>query len=300
MIEKASAMLLGAQNADGGWGAVAGRGSNTEATALALLALHAVKLDPQSGPILRATTWLIEKQNSDGSWPLSDSSKIPSWSSAFAVLALGWSPEHLQRAVRGASWLLAQTGSKPGILAKLVLAVTFQKRVVQLNDDLVGWSWTAGSFSWVEPTSYCLMALKKLRPQLSGTEVGERIDQGELMIYDRMCEGGGWNYGNTAVFGEKLWPYPDVTAVALIALQDRADRKENQLSLRLLKKLAQQADSGLALSWALICLSLYGEETAQWKQSLARSFAKGAFLGEVKPLALAILAWTDDKRFFRV
>ena len=55
-----------------------------------------------------------------------------------------------------------------------------------------------------------------------------------MLIYDRMCESGGWNYGNSQVLGETLWPYPDVTAIALIALRDRATSEANQKSLHAL------------------------------------------------------------------
>jgi hypothetical protein len=144
------------------------------------------------------------------------------------------------------------------------------------------------------------MALKKLKSHLSGTDVAHRIEQGELMIYDRMCVGGGWNYGNSIVYDEKLWAYPDVTAVALIALQDRSKRKENQMSLRLLQELTKETNSGLALSWTIICLSIYGQDTGQWKQSLLKIFKKNAFLREIKPLALAILAWFNGGQIFRL
>ena len=36
MLEEATTLLSRSQNSDGGWGSVAGKGSNTEATALAL------------------------------------------------------------------------------------------------------------------------------------------------------------------------------------------------------------------------------------------------------------------------
>jgi hypothetical protein len=130
--------------------------------------------------------------------------------------------------------------------------------------------------------------------------VEERIQQGELMIYDRMCDNGGWNYGNSSVYGDRLWPYPDTTAVALIALQDHQERKENEVSLRALGEMAKNTDSGLALSWGAICLSVYGQEGAELKQRLVERFAKTKFLGETKAIALGILAMGNGARFFRV
>ena len=294
--EEAVKLLAAGQNSDGGWGAVPGKGSNTEATALALLALQS----SDTSAVERARRWLVERQNSDGSWPLSGAAKGSSWSTALAMLALGEGVEQRERIVQAGNWVLEQEGSKPGILANLIRALTFEKKVVHLNEDLIGWSWTPNTFSWVEPTSYFILALKKIKSHLPAKALHERIEQGELMIYDRMCEGGGWNYGNASVYGDGLWPYPDVTAIALIALQDRRDRKENQQSLRTLVDLAQSTDSGLALGWSAICLSVYGQEDSALKKRLEQRFAKTKFLGETKSLALGVLASGAGARYFRV
>ena len=298
MLELALNSLIKSQNADGGWGAVAGKRSNTEITALALLALRSAGAD--AAIIDKAQNWLIMRQLAEGSWPLNDSAKEPSWSTALAILALSGATESRDRVTKAGAWLLDRAGGKPGLLAKLLLFVKGHKRVVRLNPDFIGWPWTADHSSWVEPTSYCLTALKKIRAQLPTERLEERVAQAELMIYDRMCDGGGWNYGNSEVYGEKLWPYPDTTALALIATQDRRERQENQVSLRLLKELALKADSGLALAWASVCFSLYGQDDAALKNSSAERFAKTQFLGETKTLALAILATSDGARHFRV
>ena len=292
--------LKQSQNSDGGWGAIAGKQSNTESTALGLLALRSLDDLRENSVLEKAEQWLANTQNPDGSWSYGAGSKAPSWSTALAVIALSDSSVEAERLVRAGNWILAQEGSKPGILAKLILALSFQKKAVHLNDDLVGWSWTPGSFSWVEPTSYCLLALKKIRSRLSAKAVKERVDQAELMIYDRMCAGGGWNYGNAAVYGDPLWPYPDITALALIALQDHKERNDNRVSLRALSKMAETTDSGLALGWATICLSVYGKDISELRKRLDQKFARTKFLGETKPVALAILASEDGARLLRV
>ena len=49
---------------------------------------------------------------------------------------------------------------------------------------------------------------------------------GTAMLLDRACEGGGWNAGNSSVYGVPLRPQPDATAAALLALpQMSEDRK---------------------------------------------------------------------------
>jgi len=300
MLDQAAKLLRQTQNPDGGWGAIAGKQSNTESTALGLLALRSLDDSRENSVLEKAEQWLANTQNPDGSWSYGAGSKAPSWSTALAVMALSDSSVEGERLVRAGNWILAQEGSKPGILAKLILALSFQKKAVRLNDDLVGWSWTPGSFSWVEPTSYCLIALKKIKSRLSAKAVQERVDQAELMIYDRMCEGGGWNYGNAAVYGDPLWPYPDITALALIALQDHKERNDNRVSLRALSKMAETTDSGLALGWTTICLSVYGEDISELRKRLDQKFARTKFLGETKPVALAILASEDGARLLRV
>jgi Squalene-hopene cyclase N-terminal domain len=300
MLDQAAKLLRQTQNPDGGWGTIAGKQSNTESTALGLLALRSLDDSRENSVLEKAEQWLANTQNPDGSWPYGAGSKAPSWSTALAVMALSDSSVEAERLVRAGNWILAQEGSKPGILAKLILALSFKKKAVHLNDDLVGWSWTPGSFSWVEPTSYCLIALKKIKSRLSAKAVQERVDQAELMIYDRMCEGGGWNYGNAAVYGDPLWPYPDITALALIALQDHKERNDNRVSLGALSKMAETTDSGLALGWTTICLSVYGEDISELRKRLDQKFARTKFLGETKPVALAILASEDGARLLRV
>ena len=300
MLDQAVKLLRQSQNPDGGWGTIAGRQSNTESTSLGLLALRSLDDSRENFVLKKAEQWLAQTQNSDGSWSYGAGAKAPSWSTALAVMALSDSSVEAERLVRAGNWILAQEGSKPGILAKLILALSFQKKAVHLNDDLVGWSWTPGSFSWVEPTSYCLIALKKIKSRLSAEAVQGRVNQAELMIYDRMCKGGGWNYGNAAVYGDPLWPYPDITALALIALQDHKERKENQASLSILSKTAETTDSGLALGWTTICLSVYGEDISELRKRLDQKFARTKFLEETKPVALAILASGDGARLLRV
>lgn len=296
MITEATDLLLRSQNSDGGWGATAGKQSNTESTALAVAAL---KTSAARESADRGVRWLIQHQNQDGSWPLNDAAKEGSWTTALAMIALS-EPAHRETSLKAARWLLQQEGSKPGILAQIILVVTGKTKINDLNRDLIGWSWVPQSFSWVEPTSYALIALKKIRALLSDTNVAERISQGEAMVYDRMCKEGGWNYGNSKVLDYALWPYPDITAIALIALQDRAAEAANQNSLASLRKTGVETGSGLALAWGAICLDLYGQKTAEWKDLIGKRFAKTEFLGETKPLALALIALGGSDNPFRI
>jgi hypothetical protein len=300
MINAAIDLLLEAQNGDGGWGAVKGKRSNTESTSFALMALKSLEGNPYNRQTTAALKWLLQHQKDDGSWSLNDASKQSSWTTPIAVLALLSFQDQREHALRAAKWILTQEGRKPGWIASLLVRLSLVKKMTELDPYLSGWSWTAGAFSWVEPTSYSLMALKKLQRSLAGTNCEERIRQGEMLIYDRMCENGGWNYGNSRVLGESLWPYPDVTAVALIALQDRTTSEANQKSLRALDAMMREAASGTALGWGILCLTLYNRDVREWKEILVKNFEKTRFLGETKAVALALLVFGNGASLFRV
>lgn len=300
MIDAALDVLLNTQNADGGWGAVKGKQSNTESTSFALMALKVLEDRSFHRQTTAGLKWLLEHQKDDGSWSLNDGLKQSSWTTPIAVLALLSFEDQRQNALKAAKWILTQEGRKPGWVASLLVRLSLVEKMTDLDPYLSGWSWTAGAFSWVEPTSYSLMALKKLRRGLDGTNCEERIQQGEMLIYDRMCESGGWNYGNSRVLGEALWPYPDVTAVALIALQDRATNKANQTSLRALDGLMRETSSGTALGWGILCLGLYNQDVGEWKKILMKNFERTKFLGETKSMALSLLAFGNGASLFRV
>ena len=300
MINAAIDLLLGAQNEDGGWGAVKGKRSNTESTSFVLMALKSLEGNPFDRQTTAGLKWLLQRQKDDGSWSLNDASKQSSWTTPIAALALLSFQDQRAHALRAAKWILTQEGRKPGWVATLLFRLSLLKKITELDPYLSGWSWTAGAFSWVEPTSYSLMTLKKLKRSLDGTNCEERIRQGEMFIYDRMCENGGWNYGNSRVLGEALWPYPDVTAVALIALQDQAMSETNQKSLRALDAMLREAGSGTALGWGILCLTLYKQDVREWKKILVKNFEKTRFLGETKAVALALLAFGNGASLFRV
>jgi hypothetical protein len=170
----------------------------------------------------------------------------------------------------------------------------------RLNPDLSGWPWSRAAFSWIEPTAWALLALKKMRGDLDSGRARERIHEGERLAYDRMCERGGWNYGNSMVLGVQVPPYADTTALALIALQDRRNEPRNELSLTALNTMLDGVDSGLTLALSILCLSIYGRDVTALRQRLQQAYERTAFLGETRALALSVLAWRGAPAALRV
>jgi hypothetical protein len=299
MIADAINFLVKTQNPDGGWGATPDRQSNTEATAVAVIALGSWNEAATPSSVQRGIGWLLRLQRPDGSWPLRRDVDDPSWATALAVLGLARFDEHRRRTRDGARWLLGQRGRQLGWFASLLYRFAPERMPVRLNPDLQAWSWTPGALSWIEPTAYSLIALKNLEATGAGW-ASDRIAEGDRLLYDRMCEGGGWNYGNSRAFGVELRPYPETTALALIALQDRRAEAANQLSLKRLAILTNEVSSGLSLSWAALCFSIYGQPVTEWRQRLARLYRKTHFLGETRTIALALLALSDRPTAFHL
>jgi hypothetical protein len=291
-----TAALLARQNADGGYGARPGLPSATEPTALALFALS-FAAEPAATQRLRA--WLRGQQVAEQGWPAMPGVHEPGWVTALAVLALARYPDDpadARAARQGRDWLLARRGrtldERRGLLARLL----GRGRLVELDTSLVGWPWSADTFSWVEPTSYGVLALKAVRP---GSEAATtRIEQGERLLLDRVCTDGGWNYGNSRVLGENLWGYPDTTALALLALGPGRDPAVTAKAADTLTAMLAENASGLATALGVLALALHGRDVGALRARLERRFTETGFVGDARALAWAVLASNTAARPF--
>ena len=124
MIGEGLDALLNAQNADGGWGVAAGRRSNTEATAFALVALGALDWTASSPTVSRGLQWLARRQNPGGSWSLGDDTSVGRWVTPLAMLASSVFERGPATSVaRAANWLVRQQGRRLGWLVHGQLTV---------------------------------------------------------------------------------------------------------------------------------------------------------------------------------
>ena len=292
--------LLSTQNSDGGWGAHPGGQSRTETTALAALALGFTPETAGASDATAGLDWLGARQQSSGAWPAGDGLPGDSWMTSLATLAVSHFDQTGEAAVQGGRWLLRQEGQGTSWWIKLILRFSREPRQVDLDPNLTGWPWTAATFSWVEPTAYALLALKRLRAGLPGALAEDRIELGERMILDRVCLDGGWNYGNSRVLGEDLWSYPDTTALALLALQGLPDVAAIETGLEAIARMVDENRSLLALSLATICMDAYDRPSAALREAIASEADPATAMQETRSIAFAALALVDGVSPFRL
>ncbi len=268
--------LLRLRNADGGWGYYPGKSSRLEPTCWALLALAR-----EAGAPLDISP--LQKWPRDAGW-LVDATGAPiNYAfNAFAALTLLQHPDGPSLAAPVAAQLLRARGVR-------------LEQATQLRQDnsLQAWPWIDQTFSWVEPTSWCLLLLKKLRqvqPSASNPEANDRIEVGERMLIDRACKTGGWNYGGSNVYGQELWAYVPTTALGLLAMQDRRDDPVVTRSLHFLQKDIGTERSAPALALALVCLRVFGVNAESFEQDLLTRLDLSRALGSTVALASSLYA----------
>jgi hypothetical protein len=246
------AVLLEGRNADGGWGYLRGRRSRLEPTCWALLALAGTDRTPPNVASLRG--W--PKQNG---W-LVDAPGLPPNVAFNAIAALTLeSANDSDRAIE--KRIIEQI-----LQFKGTTAAQFEE--LKQDNSLPAWSWISGTISWVEPTAWCLLALKKYRRDTVSASLDDRISIGDRFLVDRACAVGGWNYGNPNVYGTDLIPHVPTTALGLLAMQDRREHPVVNRALERLRMDAAGERSHLALALSLICMRVYKVDAADLERSL--------------------------------
>jgi len=288
--------LLEAQNPDGGWGYRRGGQSAVEPTSGVLLAL--LGLQDSAPEAMRAgMRWLTECQLPDGSWPPFAGQPRGCWATAPASLALYACGDSHDHVARGLQWL-SKTWPAEGTFWRRITARLFRHEpVVRQDPSLRGWSWTPGTASWVEPTAWGIIALRSIPKDLHPREAGQRRRLAELMLYDRMCPGGGWNSGNPLVYGAAGVPRIGPTVWALLALQYYRDRPENRQSLDWLEQAYPQIQGPGSLALAHLCLRIHDRSVPALEPSLAALNSNNQFLGHTLVAAWAAIALSGRPRW---
>src|SRR5262249_56719053 len=63
-----------------------------------------------------------------------------------------------------------------------------EENVNDVNGLLIGWPWAEGNFSWVEPTAWAVLALRR-----AGQGDHPRVKEGQDLLLDRVLDNGGGN-----------------------------------------------------------------------------------------------------------
>jgi hypothetical protein len=268
--------LLAGRNADGGWGYYGGKASRLEATCWAALALAKRSAGEDAARVVAR-------------WPVRDGLLIdgpaePNYAfhgvALIALQALG-----LEHAAGNATLIRA--------LERARGAAARDGGVNRQDNSLRAWSWIPDTFTWVEPTAWCLLALKKSRARGAGGAT-ERIGDGEAVLMDRCCADGGWNYGNSNMLGRELHPYVSATAIALLAMQDRAGEPAIARSLDFLERRMLAERSGFALSLTSTALRVLGRPREELRDAIKRQVPMTLRVGNHVNVALSLYALRTD------
>jgi hypothetical protein len=289
-MELAKDNLLSRRDRDGAWSYTAGRSPAVEPTVLACLGLLKSRDKLPSAvtqqAVQEAALWLLSMQQEDGSLGVSASLHQPGWPTPYAILfwnVLGLAQEQRRRA---STWLLAQKGIAgmdvlPGGLGRF-----------GHDRTLVGWPWIAETHSWVEPTALSIIAL-----EAEGLGNHTRVDQGTMVIKDRALPQGGWNYGNTLVFGRELRPQPGPTGQALLALALCAGKgrpRSVDPAIAYLRQTLPTLRAPISLGWGVLGLRAWHacpDAALTW---LAESYALYGARPDVTA-GLGLLLWASSE-----
>jgi hypothetical protein len=185
----------------------------------------------------------------DGRVSVSPTDPESYWPTPLAILAWHGSEKHAEQWSRAIHFLLRTSGKH---------WVKKDNSPLAHDTSIQGWSWTQDTHSWVEPTSLAILALR-----ISGLGDHVRVHEGVRLLMDRQLPAGGWNYGNTLVYGMELYPQPDCTGLALSALVDCVPRSEVGKSLKYLTSQVARVRTPLSLGWGIQGLGAWGQKPGQ-------------------------------------
>jgi hypothetical protein len=245
-----------------------------EATCWAILALSGYPANC-GDLIMRARARLAADQLPDGRVCISREHPEVFWPTSLAVFAWHQSPEYQKNQAQAVLFLLGSSGEhspqKPD-------------SPVAHDTSLKGWPWIAGTHSWVEPTGLAMMALR-----LAGYGHQARVREGARLLLDRQLPGGGWNYGNTFVFGRELRPMPLSTGIALNALRIETPLENIQGSLTYLKNQVVTMRTPRSMGWSLLGLGAWQTRPMQAQHLIVECLKNQERYGVYDTSSLALL-----------
>jgi hypothetical protein len=273
-------LLVAGRNADGGWGYYRHKTSRLEPTCWAVIALTIAGHEASAaGAALKE-------------WPARD---------GLLLERAGGEPNHafqgLALLALHAAALEHQVGNR-ALLDRMqrVKGIALKPSPNNRQDNSIqGWPWIDETFSWVEPTAWCLLALKTCAQRSYARIDPVRVRDAERLLVDRSCRGGGWNYGNSNMLGKELAPYVPTTAVTLLAMRDRFSEPVVAQGLEFLEQHSTSERSAVALGLASRALSAYGRDTTAVQTALREQLPITVALGNHAAAAAALYALMNDE-----
>ena len=228
-----------------------------DSTAWAVMALEVCS--DKRDLTLAACRRLAKSQLSDGRVAIVDAHPRTYWPTALSLMA----------------WLMLDGFEREKASALQFLLAAFgrhwsKKEDAPLSHDtsIRGWPWVENTHSWVEPTAMAVLALSAC-----GYGRHRRVSEALKMILDRQLPTGGWNYGNTKVYGKILRPNLACTGSALSALGGQVDQKKVELSIGYLYRQIQKVRTPLTLSWAIFGLTAWSNRPPNARERILESLS---------------------------
>jgi uncharacterized protein (DUF362 family) len=239
-------LLASQAHADGGWGYTPGQAAHLEPTCLGILALaqDAGRFQPL---IDKGEAFLETCAATDGSYRPARGREEAIWHTAlvlFVQTALDLPAPQIRRT---ASALLNLRGKQP--------STDEAKEIHDIDIMLVGWPWAENNFSWVEPTAWACLALRK-----AGHNGHPRVEEGLRLLLDRAHADGGINYGNRRILGKFTEPMPGPTALMLLALQGHGTHPRVAAAVAYLREQALSINDLELLCWAKLALDAHRDQ----------------------------------------
>jgi hypothetical protein len=233
--------------------------------------------------IKTAQAYLSAIQREDGRICIDVHNSAAFWPTALAILAWQGASEYRNQYDKAIQFLLNTTG------------IHFPKEAdapTGHDTSIHGWPWIENTHSWIEPTALSILALK-----IAGHTEHVRVKEGIKMIMNRQLNNGGWNYGNTTVFGRELYPMPDSTAIAISALYGSISRPDIDKSIDYLKSRIEKIKAPFSLGWGILGLSVWDERPGEIKEKILESLNLQKTYGEFQTslLSLLLISYTAPK-----
>lgn len=275
VVHQCDEYLHAMQNTDGGWGYAQDMPSQPEPTALAILGLGYRAENKEV--IQKAAKFLAGLQDSSGAIRVPGAFAKSYWPTAMVIVALHSMPEQQSVIRKALGWLLTLKSKTQNLNEELA-------RDFEIDTTLVGWSWTEDTFSWVDPTSWVILALRH-----TGHGEHPRTTEGLKLLLDRVYPEGGANCGNRRIYGSMTEPVPANTCSLLLAYGRLEDHPKLAASREYLRRSIKDHADLENLCWIRLALEA-------WKSEPATARA----LPELQNRILELYAeQTDEHRVFK-